>query len=256
MASSAFGERQRARIMITVKTYPELSNKYRETSCVAGIRLDQGAPRHVRLFPVPFRLLAEDAQFSKYSIIEVDVEPHGQKRDSRPERLRPDLATLEFVGSVPPDAGWKKRYQYVEPLVAPSLCAIKRDKEQRGTSLGIFQPVEVTFRLTPAEAWSASKTAPSQPTSTGPRAASRSPVAPSPYAGGAAAARSPSPPTPRRTPRERSPSPRSAPRARSHGRRTVWHHGRPVDGGLAERRGDAVVFPDLTGEHTFAWAGA
>jgi hypothetical protein len=31
------GKRQRARIMITVKTYPELSNKYRETSCVAGI---------------------------------------------------------------------------------------------------------------------------------------------------------------------------------------------------------------------------
>ncbi len=84
MASSTFGKRQRARIMITVKTYPELSNKYRETSCVAGIRLDQGEPQHVRLFPVPFRLLSEDAQFSKYSIIEVDVEPHRPERDSRP----------------------------------------------------------------------------------------------------------------------------------------------------------------------------
>jgi hypothetical protein len=160
MASSAFRKRQRARIMITVKTYPELSNKYRETSCVAGIRLDQGEPQHVRLFPVPFRLLSEEAQFSKYSIIEVDVEPHRPERDSRPESLRPDLDTLEIVGEVPSDGGWKERYRYVEPLVAPSLCAIKRDQEKRGTSLGVFQPAEITrFRLEPAEPWSVSKAA-------------------------------------------------------------------------------------------------
>ena len=152
------GNRQRATIMITVKTYPELSNKYRETSCVAGIRLDEGAPRHVRLFPVPFRLLREEDQFPKYSIIEVDVEPHGM-RDSRPESLRPDLDTLKIVGKVPSDGDWKQRYKYVEPLVAPSLCAIKRDQEQRGTSLGIFRPAEVRFRLTAAEPWTASKAA-------------------------------------------------------------------------------------------------
>ncbi|MER7873199.1 hypothetical protein ABTY63_06480 [Streptomyces solisilvae] len=60
---------------------------------------------------------------------------------------------------MPPNDGWTKRYQYVEPLVAPSLCAIKKDREQQGTSLGVFQPAEVTFRLAPAEAWSASKAA-------------------------------------------------------------------------------------------------
>lgn len=152
------GKRQRARIMITVKTYPELSSRYRETSCVAGIRLDQGAPRHVRLFPVPFRLLAEGTQFAKYSIIEVDVAPH--RRDSRPESLRPDLDSLEIVDTIPPDDGWRRRYAYVEPLVAPSLCSIKRDQAERGTSLGVFRPAEIThFRLAPADPWSASKAA-------------------------------------------------------------------------------------------------
>lgn len=152
------GKRQRATIMITIKTYPELSNKYRETSCVAGIRLDEGAPRHVRLFPVPFRLLREEDQFRKYSIIEVDVEPHGT-RDSRPESLRPDLDTLQIVGDVPPGGDWRERYKYVEPLVAPSLCAIKRDQEQQGTSLGVFQPAKAAFRLTSAEPWPVSKAA-------------------------------------------------------------------------------------------------
>lgn len=149
---------ERARIMITVKTYPELSRKYRETSCVAGIRVDQGKPQHVRLFPVPFRLLAQEAQFSKYSIIEVEVVPHGA-RDPRPESLRPNLDTLRIVDRVSSKGDWKKRYTYIQPLVAPSLCAIKRDQERQGTSLGVFRPTEVSFRLVPAEPWPASKAA-------------------------------------------------------------------------------------------------
>ncbi len=152
------GSWQRARIMITVKTYPELSTKYRETSCVAGIRLDRGAPEHVRLFPVPFRLLVETTQFSKYSVVEVDVQRHD--RDRRPESLRPKLETLEVIEQITSTDGWRKRYEYVEPLVATSLCAIKRDQEARDTSLGVFRPEEVSdFRLAPAEPWPASKAA-------------------------------------------------------------------------------------------------
>ncbi|MFE7897367.1 hypothetical protein ACFU3E_07485 [Streptomyces sp. NPDC057424] len=47
----------------------------------------------------------------------------------------------------------------VEPLGAPSLCAIKRDQEERGTSLGVFRPTEASCRLTAAEPWSDSKAA-------------------------------------------------------------------------------------------------
>ncbi|MER5871806.1 hypothetical protein [Streptomyces sp. NPDC002044] len=152
------GTWQRARIMITVKTYPELSTKYRETSCVAGIRLDQGEPQHVRLFPVPFRLLAEEAQFAKYSVVELDVRTHPG--DRRPESLRPNLDTLKVLDRIPPTNGWRHRYAHVEPLVAPSLCAIKRDQETNRTSLGVFRPTEITgFRLAPAEPWPTSKAA-------------------------------------------------------------------------------------------------
>lgn len=147
---------QRARILITVKTYPELSHKYRETSCVAGIRLDKESPQLVRLFPVPFRLLDENSQFSKYSIIEVDVNRHD--RDKRPESLRPDLESLKIVGHLSSNDGWKRRYTCVKPLVSPSLCAIKRDQRRWGVSLGVFKPAEVSsFRLVPAEPWSIAK---------------------------------------------------------------------------------------------------
>jgi hypothetical protein len=148
---------QRARILITVKTYPEVSKKYRETSCVAGIRLDQGAPKHVRLFPVPYRLLEHDSQFPKYGIVEVDVKRHSS--DRRPESLRPNLETLTVVEQrLPTSDGWRKRLQHVRPLLEPSLCSIKRDQESRGTSLGIFRPAEVSsFRLVAAEPWTAAQ---------------------------------------------------------------------------------------------------
>ncbi|MCX4828323.1 hypothetical protein OG785_17325 [Streptomyces sp. NBC_00006] len=143
--------------MITVKTYPELSAKYRETSCVAGIRLDRDTPEHVRLFPVPFRLLEEQSQFAKYAIVEVDVRRH---QDQRPESLRPNLDTLKVVDRIGTSDGWRERYSLVRPLIAPSLCAIKRDQEEHGTSLGLFRPADtVDFRLDPAEPWPASKAA-------------------------------------------------------------------------------------------------
>ncbi|MFW6721986.1 hypothetical protein ACHZ98_17855 [Streptomyces sp. MAR4 CNY-716] len=115
---------------------------------MAGIRLDQSEPQHVRLFPVTFRLVSEDARFSTYSIIEVDVERTA--RSGTPARsLRPDLDMLEIVGEVPAGDGWKERYRYVERLVAPSLCAIKREHERRGTSSASSAPPR-----SPASGWS------------------------------------------------------------------------------------------------------
>ncbi|MCQ4045891.1 hypothetical protein NON19_28595 [Streptomyces rubrisoli] len=138
--------------MITVKTYPELSKKYRETSCVAGVRLDQDAPQHVRIFPVPYRLMEHDSQFKKYAVIEVDVRRHDA--DRRPESLRPNLNTLKVVDHLPSSDGWRRRLEHIQPLIDPSLCAIKRAQERNGTSLGVFRPAEISdFRLKPADPW-------------------------------------------------------------------------------------------------------
>jgi len=143
-------EAQRIRVMITVKAYPTVSRQYHETVCVAGIRVDTARPEHVRLFPVPFRDMEEARQFHKYDLVEVDVTGHA--RDDRPESRRPDLSTLRVVGHVPSDGGWEQRAQWVRPLVAQSLCQIKRDQQGNGTSLGVFRPGRITaFKLVKAE---------------------------------------------------------------------------------------------------------
>jgi hypothetical protein len=145
---------QRIRVLITVKAYPTLSERYRETVCVAGIRTDGESPAHVRLFPVPFRDLDEGKQFAKYDVVEVDVVEHAG--DNRPESQRPRLDTLKVVDHLDSSDGWKRRSKLVAPLIAPSLCEIKRRQELDRTSLGVFRPAQVTdFKLEPAQERSA-----------------------------------------------------------------------------------------------------
>ena len=42
-------------VLVTVKAYPNLSRKYGETVCVAGIDLD--SKQWIRLYPIPFTRL-------------------------------------------------------------------------------------------------------------------------------------------------------------------------------------------------------
>ncbi|MEH3128283.1 hypothetical protein [Agrobacterium cavarae] len=69
-----------ARILILCKTYPSPSGKYAETTCVAG--MDENSYL-VRLFPVPFRLIAEEQQFKKWQWVKAKVEK--AKKDHRAE---------------------------------------------------------------------------------------------------------------------------------------------------------------------------
>jgi hypothetical protein len=48
-------DREQMTILVTVKAYPVLSDAHGECICVAGVRVDDGPSRWVRLFPVPFR---------------------------------------------------------------------------------------------------------------------------------------------------------------------------------------------------------
>lgn len=103
------------RILITVRTYPNLSTKYFETVCTGGIN-DKGQWR--RLYPVPLRHLEDDKQFVTYEIVTVRL---GANPDGRPESRRPDTSTLEVVGKV---TEWPARRQWVVPTAVDSMAAL------------------------------------------------------------------------------------------------------------------------------------
>ncbi len=136
------------KIFIIVKTYPNLSKKYEETVCSAGIN-EKGEWR--RLFPVPFRKLPKDKQFHKYSWIEVEVEKAKEKL-SRKESHKIDPKTIKIIETIDTKENWKRRNELLLPLAINSLEEFEEMKENDKSSICLVKPkVLEAFEFTPLE---------------------------------------------------------------------------------------------------------
>lgn len=134
---------QRKKILISVKTYPTLSEKYDELVCTAGF-LEDGS--WIRLYPIPFRKLADRRQYRKWEWIELDLIKN--ERDFRRESFRPydmdgEIRILNRIGTSPKE--WRERKDIVLRNVyydMDVLISEARDKTI-GTSLAVFKPSEI-----------------------------------------------------------------------------------------------------------------
>ncbi|MDR2650886.1 MAG: hypothetical protein LBC68_01035 [Prevotellaceae bacterium] len=80
------------KILITVKTYPTLSEKYDELVCTAGFKEDGS---WVRIYPVPYRKLDYINQYHKWQWIEMDIVKNTS--DFRLESYRPADIEKDFI---------------------------------------------------------------------------------------------------------------------------------------------------------------
>jgi hypothetical protein len=124
-------------VLITVKAYPNPSNKYQETVCVAGVTKEEG---WVRLYPISFRHLPEGLQFKKYQIVHLRMRKH---EDARPESFRPDQPSFRLKQVLSTADGWNERKVWLLPTVKASMCEMLALQREKGTSLGMFKPKEV-----------------------------------------------------------------------------------------------------------------
>ena len=127
------------RILVTVKTYPELSKAYGETVCTAGFREDG---TWVRLYPVPFRRLEEREQYRLYDWITCPLTKHSG--DERPESYRP-TGEIERVDHVGTSNNWRERRELLlgRPRVYRSLGEIIHAAKNNVMSLAVFKPAQV-----------------------------------------------------------------------------------------------------------------
>jgi len=148
---------ERISLLVTVKAYPAISQKYGEVVCVAGIRTDTPQPEWARLYPVAYRDLPWAQRFHKYEVISLEAAKHSG--DKRPETWRPNLDTLQVGARLDTKKAWAKRRPYVEPLLVESMCELRRRQELDGTSLGAFRPEAVDDFIidTDVEEWGESK---------------------------------------------------------------------------------------------------
>lgn len=124
------------KVLVLVKTYPCLSQKYDELVCTAGIKEDGS---WIRIFPVPFRKLDPYSQYDKYDWIEVDLEKNT--KDFRPESYRPvDLAKpIIPVGHIDTQSGWAARRELVLRNVYTDMGKLISDCKNTQMSLAVLK---------------------------------------------------------------------------------------------------------------------
>ena len=131
---------ERRRVLIVVKTYPTPARTGIEVSCTAAIT-EEG--EWLRLFPIPYRFLADNQKFRKYQWVEVNMQ---SSTDPRPESHKVDIDSLKVITEpIPPDDKWQRRKDLLFPLKAHCLCCLQEQQRTSGApTLGFFKPEIIT----------------------------------------------------------------------------------------------------------------
>jgi hypothetical protein len=132
----------KTKILITVKTYPTISTKYDELVCTAGFT-ELGD--WIRIYPVQFRKLAYESQYSKYDWVEIDLVKNQE--DFRPESYRPRTIDTEpiKVGEINTKNDWEERKKIVLKKVYDNMSVLISEAKDKtiGTSLAVFKPTKI-----------------------------------------------------------------------------------------------------------------
>lgn len=130
------------RILIWGKTYPEISSKYYETVCTGGV-LEDGS--FIRLYPIPFRYLADTKIFTKYQWIKARIKK--SKSDPRPESYKIDPESIQAEISIPSDRfGWNERSKSIfknDHGIFDSVEQLFDQNSQKKVSMGFVRPKRI-----------------------------------------------------------------------------------------------------------------
>lgn len=131
----AHGKYVPLRARILVKAYPQPSQKYAETVCVAAVSED--GREMLRLYPTRYRHLPKDRQFDRFDLIEMNAE--RPRDDHRPESRHVDEDSIRIVG-LGKDLSDAAKVKLWKPFIAPSLKALHAQNKATQRSLGIIRP--------------------------------------------------------------------------------------------------------------------
>lgn len=129
----------KTRVLVAVKTYPTLSQKYDELVCTAGF-LEDGS--WIRVYPMPFRKL--QSRYKKWQWIELDLIKNDS--DARKESFRPlDVENISLGEIIDTKNGWAERKKYALNKVYTNMSELIKEAQnpEIGTSLAVFKPTEI-----------------------------------------------------------------------------------------------------------------
>jgi hypothetical protein len=130
------------KVLISVKTYPTISTKYKELVCTAGF-LENGD--WVRIYPLPFRALEQDQKYKKWQWVELDLKPNTA--DNRPESYKAEnIDSLKVIEQLGTEQNWFKRKKIVnKSVIYDDLTALitKAKAKKNSLSLATFKPTRI-----------------------------------------------------------------------------------------------------------------
>jgi len=126
---------KRDECFIVVKARPHRSSNYFETVCCAGIGRD-GKWR--RQYPVPFRILADDQKFGRWSWISYEFTKSKNDRRTESQKVIPESL---MVGD---KVNKGERTNLLNSLVRESFA----EADNKGESLTLLRPVDLELRGT------------------------------------------------------------------------------------------------------------
>ena len=141
-------ELPKAKVLITVKTYPLPSRSYTELVCTAGLL---NGEKWIRMYPIPFRFLQDQKQYPKYAWVNIDL--IRNTKDFRPESYRlknENFSVLEKLGT---SDSWAVRKSFIQKEVFTSMeDLIALAKGMTKKSLATIKPKEIVgFQIKPDE---------------------------------------------------------------------------------------------------------
>ncbi|WP_419842284.1 hypothetical protein [Candidatus Poriferisodalis sp.] len=117
-------QQQELNVMIMVKAAPVVTPAQGESICVAAMSLDghDGKSQWIRLYPVPFRDLADNSKFRKFQ--EVKLQAVRPRNDRRPESWKPIEGSFQPGRVIGTEANWSERRSRVAQLGEATLCEL------------------------------------------------------------------------------------------------------------------------------------
>lgn len=133
----------KTKVLITVKTYPAISEKYDELVCTAGF-LEDGS--WIRIYPIQFRKKSFGEQYKKYDWIEIDLVKNAS--DFRKESYRPVSydTEIKILDHLDTKSNWLLRKEIVfKNKIYTDLDELIKEAKNKEimTSLAVFFPTEI-----------------------------------------------------------------------------------------------------------------
>jgi hypothetical protein len=128
-----------AKVLITVKTYPQPSNKYDELVCTAGFF--EG--KWIRLYPVPFRALPYLDQYSKYHWVTADLIRNHSDFRVESYKLKRGIDGIHVGEKIDTKNDWSERKAYILHEVFTSMDELVKLAHGEKRSLGVLKPSQI-----------------------------------------------------------------------------------------------------------------